>query len=526
MEKEIADAQQSYGRTLEDQLLDKISQQGDLAAKQREQQIQLMQAQRDLAAKTGTDAEQINQWLQNPEKYKSNITAVLQSEAGWAAMATAEQTVFNSSLDAKLTDLKTLPEKINTTSATLATIKPAIEATEKNIKDTTKTAIDNIPTETLKVFNTSMKSLDGKIEVANSGISGIAKKLDEELAKKIEAEAIQRRLDEEAARQKAELEAAEKKKAEEEAKRKAEEEAKRKAEEDKRKAEEAKKAEEVKKAETPTNQWAGYKGFEASGYTEDDLKLIGRSKEQFIGMSPGAIDHAIGFEVQKAKEAQKNYNAFLNARGSKANSGDKYWGTIGKTGLNKAIEYGEGFNKTKSQIFGDLAFTDALTWKEVVKAAKEAGYTVSQLIKIRDDSDWSNTAKNNFGKAVNEVYDLPKKNKNGKITQKKLKTSFKTGGIADFTGPAWLDGTPSKPELVLNARDTQNFIALRDVLNKALGATTSVTNSYGGNATYEININVDKIEKDYDVDRVAERVKKIIVKDSGYRNVTQVRNFR
>jgi hypothetical protein len=31
---------------------------------------------------------------------------------------------------------------------------------------------------------------------------------------------------------------------------------------------------------------------------------------------------------------------------------------------------------------------------------------------------------------------------------------FETGGLADFTGPAWLDGTRSNPELVLNARDT------------------------------------------------------------------------
>ena len=57
-------------------------------------------------------------------------------------------------------------------------------------------------------------------------------------------------------------------------------------------------------------------------------------------------------------------------------------------------------------------------------------------------------------------------------------------------------------------------------------STSSVANAYGGNATYEININVDKLTSDYDVDRVAERVKKIIVKDSSYRNVTQVRNFR
>ena len=69
-------------------------------------------------------------------------------------------------------------------------------------------------------------------------------------------------------------------------------------------------------------------------------------------------------------------------------------------------------------------------------------------------------------------------------------------------------------------------MALRDVLSKALGSTNSVTNSYGGDATYEININVDHLNSDYDVDKVAERVKKIIVKDSSYRNVTQVRNFR
>ena len=33
--------------------------------------------------------------------------------------------------------------------------------------------------------------------------------------------------------------------------------------------------------------------------------------------------------------------------------------------------------------------------------------------------------------------------------------TFKTGGLNDVTGPAWLDGTKSRPELVLNADDTQ-----------------------------------------------------------------------
>jgi len=57
---------------------------------------------------------------------------------------------------------------------------------------------------------------------------------------------------------------------------------------------------------------------------------------------------------------------------------------------------------------------------------------------------------------------------------------FKTGGLADFTGPAWLDGTPSKPEIILNQQDSQNFMALRDILSDSMrnGNFTSIgTNS-------------------------------------------------
>ena len=41
---------------------------------------------------------------------------------------------------------------------------------------------------------------------------------------------------------------------------------------------------------------------------------------------------------------------------------------------------------------------------------------------------------------------------------------YKYGGLADFTGPAWLDGTKSQPELVLNPDDTKNFLAATDIL--------------------------------------------------------------
>lgn len=92
---------------------------------------------------------------------------------------------------------------------------------------------------------------------------------------------------------------------------------------------------------------------------------------------------------------------------------------------------------------------------------------------------------------------------------------FASGGLADFTGLAHLDGSKQHPELVLNPQDTQNFIALRDGLRQIVsGAVFSpidnlsasmyafrkisdrmpsgVSNSFGN-----ININIDHVE-DYD----------------------------
>ena len=86
---------------------------------------------------------------------------------------------------------------------------------------------------------------------------------------------------------------------------------------------------------------------------------------------------------------------------------------------------------------------------------------------------------------------------------------YLSGGLADFTGPAWLDGTPSKPEVVLNARDSENLIQLRDILRNNQNSGTNIGDSY-----FDIDINVDEIAGDYDVDRMVDRIKQIIYNDS------------
>ena len=102
--------------------------------------------------------------------------------------------------------------------------------------------------------------------------------------------------------------------------------------------------------------------------------------------------------------------------------------------------------------------------------------------------------------------------------------SYATGGLADFTGPAWLDGTHSNPELVLNQTDTANFIELKNVLSEII-KNGSISSGMGNNY-YDIDVHVDSIDSDYDVDSAANRIKELIVDDAMYRNVNAVQQIR
>lgn len=102
--------------------------------------------------------------------------------------------------------------------------------------------------------------------------------------------------------------------------------------------------------------------------------------------------------------------------------------------------------------------------------------------------------------------------------------AFKTGGLADFTGPAWLDGTKSKPEYVLNAEQTERFFSLIDVLeNLNNGTEKDITR---GDNYYNIQIDVEKLTNDYDVEKMAEKIRKMITEDALYRNVNSINLIR
>lgn len=98
---------------------------------------------------------------------------------------------------------------------------------------------------------------------------------------------------------------------------------------------------------------------------------------------------------------------------------------------------------------------------------------------------------------------------------------FAKGGLVPYTGPAWVDGTPSKPEAFLSAEDTRRIGELAELLenlpifNPGFNSDNISTTNIG-DTTIEVNINIENVSSDYDVDQAVERVKQDIVDAARY----------
>ena len=75
--------------------------------------------------------------------------------------------------------------------------------------------------------------------------------------------------------------------------------------------------------------------------------------------------------------------------------------------------------------------------------------------------------------------------------------AYATGGMSYETGPAWLDGTPSKPEAVLNALQTEHFIKFTNALDNIFGGG-NMTNTSSSVNIENISFNVESMSSTED----------------------------
>ena len=91
---------------------------------------------------------------------------------------------------------------------------------------------------------------------------------------------------------------------------------------------------------------------------------------------------------------------------------------------------------------------------------------------------------------------------------------YAQGGLVNYTGPAWVDGSNARPEAFLSAEDTErigNAAKLLADIPSLNRSNISTSNQTYGDTNIEINLNIDHISSDVDVDEMLERVKQEIV---------------
>ena len=179
------------------------------------------------------------------------------------------------------------------------------------------------------------------------------------------------------------------------------------------------------------------------------------------------------------------------------------------------------------------------------KTATETVSAVTGTVKttINDIASALKTGLSNLTKATTSTTTTKKTTATTSSTKKisGAAKKFGTGGLADYTGLAWLDGTPSKPEYVLNAEQTEilreSLLGSKKAHTSLVGevaessqnisnSNTSYNNSDNGITIDKLNftMQVAKIANDYDAkdagqQALAEMVR--IARKSGSRNVSR-----
>ena len=401
LQKELADSQQSYGRTLEDQLIQRLQEGADAAYKQRQRQITLLSGLLEVEKITGRAAAYIESLIDNEEW--GVIRELKTTAAETSAMTRWQQDIFGADLESFLTNIALFEKKRWETEQELEEIaaleKKAAEMQKASSVSTGSPGYNS--TGTISNWTPSGTPSTNSVPVVNNVPDDITIKL-----------------------------------------------------------------------------------------TTNDSKRANNS----VTVSTNDAQAGVNFVLYADKLDTK--------------------GKLNASQLDKALGKADAANISAGDAYVALAHTEGISWNDIGKAAGQGLSKKEQQAKAKEiETDLKAAGVSTTGTYVSTMLDKLKKGK------------YATGGLANFTGPAWLDGSPSKPELVLNAKDTKNFIALKDILSRVMKLQNSGDGSLS-NANFEINVNVDHISSDYDVDKLTERIKRNIVKDASYRNVTQARRMR
>ena len=161
---------------------------------------------------------------------------------------------------------------------------------------------------------------------------------------------------------------------------------------------------------------------------------------------------------------------------------------------------GEAINKLKKSGVANVSELSEYRRKKIAEELKSEGYFVGMV--------------NNSMRAFKRDGDLDAwLSANAPSSPVKR---YLNGGLADYTGYAFVDGTPEEPEGFLTAEQTQAIGDAAKIFSDIpwldhSSSNTSVVTNNGGDVNVEINLNIDHISSETDIDEMIQRVKDEIV---------------
>ena len=135
--------------------------------------------------------------------------------------------------------------------------------------------------------------------------------------------------------------------------------------------------------------------------------------------------------------------------------------------------------------------------------------------------------------SLGEIY--YKKDVGAWFKESQLMKVYRTGGLADFTGPAWLDGTKSQPELVLNSSDTQNILSAVSLIRDMDGLLAGLNQNTFGRMAALLNLpNImsgvgrsnDTIEQNVHIDATFPNVRESREIEEAFNNLVNIATQR
>lgn len=187
------------------------------------------------------------------------------------------------------------------------------------------------------------------------------------------------------------------------------------------------------------------------------------------------------------------------------------------------IDPGNGAPSSTIKTFSSREEANAYVKEHNTEYAKSGGLKIGTYAGANNKSGAFHYVE--WGDGTRDYYNTKEQAENALNSEKKKKNStkaiagakvYKNGGLVNYTGPAWVDGTKYKPEAFLNADDTARIgeaakiLADIPVLNSTSNSE-NIASSNIGDTSIEIHINIENVSSDYDVDQMIERVKQDIV---------------